>query len=624
VRQAIAHTALVIGNPSTRGFGAAFPDERGAPGPELAPLPGAQAEAEAVAATLFGLGYEVRQVIGAGSSASDVLAQLYAEPYRVLHVSGHGVYNLRHRDGRGRSGVVLSDGLLISAAEIAAMEVVPELVFLNCCHLGQIEATVSDGNRLAASVARELIDIGVRCVVVAGWAVNDSTAGLLATVLYEQLFQRRHAFGDAMFEARQAAWKAAPADITWGAFQAYGDPGWLADPRAAAGPDRPGLYASPEELLDELSSVRAELSRRTGRLSEREADAQALRVEQLLKLRSPPGWATLPALNSALGATWRDLGRFDRARVAYLAAIQTEDAAGRVPIRDIEQLASVEARLAEEKAAGKLGGEAGGPETAGQLLNLALARLEGLDKLISAGVHKPLAPVFNAERSMLLGSIQKRRASLYARTVLEAAVRRGNGEGKPEIKRAAETMAAALQDAIAAYRSAEATPGDSRFTPAAALNRLALDALTPWNPDGVDREAALALARRCQQDAAQRQARSPTVRGAMLLPESLLVESLLDGSLGQPGEAGQSTYERLAQAYADTLAELGLNPANIDAMVSQLSLLSLFYDALGMVRNDAALRRTAQRLQDLAQLLQPGRERREAPPVAKKARVRRV
>jgi hypothetical protein len=491
---------------------------------------------------------------------------------------------------------------------------------------------VRDGNRLAASVARELIDIGVRCVVVAGWAVNDRTAGLFATVFYEQLFQHKHAFGDAVFEARQLAWKTAPADITWGAFQAYGDPGWLADPRAAAaGPERPGLYASPEELLDELSSVRAELSRRNGRLSAREGDAQVQRVEQLLKTRAPPGWGTLPALNSALGATWRDLGRFDRARTAYLAAIQAEDAAGRVPIRDIEQLANVEARLAEEKSAQETDGPADGPgptaaggETAEQLLDLALARLDGLEKLVSAGVHQPAAPVFNAERSMLLGSALKRRASLYARRLLAIADQTGNGGRDREIQRSAEAMAATLEQAVAAYRSAEGTPGDSHFTPAAALNRLALDALTPWDPDGVAREAALALAQRCREDAAARQARSPTVWGAVLLPESMMVESLLDGSLGRAGDAGQVAYEHLAQAYSDTLAELSLKPANVDTMVSQMALLSLFFDALGMVRDDDALRRTAQRLQDLAQLLQPGRERREPPPAPARAVARKA
>jgi hypothetical protein len=108
----------------------------------------------------------------------------------------------------------------------------------------------------------------------------------------------------------------------------------------------------------------------------------------------------------------------------------------------------------------------------------------------------------------------------------------------------------------------------------------------------------------------------------VLLPESLLVESLLDGSLGRAGDAGQVADEHLAQAYAETLAELSLKPANIDTMVSQMALLSLFFDALGMLRDDDALRRTAQRLQDLAQLLQPGRERREPPPAPARAAAR--
>ena len=41
-----------------------------------------------------------------------------------------------------------SGGLLITAAEIEAMETVPELVFLNCCHVGKVDATVRDGNKL--------------------------------------------------------------------------------------------------------------------------------------------------------------------------------------------------------------------------------------------------------------------------------------------------------------------------------------------------------------------------------------------------------------------------------------------------------------------------------------------
>ena len=61
--------------------------------------------------------------------------------------------------------------------------------------------------------------------------------------------------------------EANPDDITWGAFQAYGDPGWRIDPRAdeGAGQDD-GLYVSPDELLDELARRprRAGAPQRTG------------------------------------------------------------------------------------------------------------------------------------------------------------------------------------------------------------------------------------------------------------------------------------------------------------------------------------------------------------------------
>jgi CHAT domain-containing protein len=123
---------------------------------------------------------------------------------------------------------VLSDGLLITAAEIDAMEIVPDLVFLNCCHLGKLERSPVAFNKLAYSVARQLIDIGVRAVVVAGWAVEDAPASLFAETFYDKLLSDNLPFGDAVFQARRTTWERYPASNTWGANQAYGDPGWRA------------------------------------------------------------------------------------------------------------------------------------------------------------------------------------------------------------------------------------------------------------------------------------------------------------------------------------------------------------------------------------------------------------
>ncbi|MBM4259759.1 MAG: CHAT domain-containing protein [Deltaproteobacteria bacterium] len=420
VRQVVGRKAMEIGNPSVEGFADSFVSPTAAPLKQPANLPAAEAEAIAVVTLLRSLGYEADlPVIGNERKANEVLAALYRQPYRILHISAHGVYNLLHIDGRIRSGVVLSDGLLITAAEIRAMELVPELVFLSCCHLGQVDMG-RNGNLLAASIARELIEIGVRCVIVAGWEVTDQYAQVFGQVFYEQLLQHGCSFGEAVHKARVALWKEHPEDITWGAFQAYGDAGWRAEPRTD-GFRRNGdaLYASPEELLDDLAKIRVEQSRKNDRPTERDVRARINAINHRLKKRCPAGWLELPPVQSALGATWLALGQFAEARKTYLRAIQAADDAGRVPIRDIEQLANIEARLGEKLADKESEGEgAPAPETTPQerpleLIDLALKRLDALDQvaITPLGLDQ-IALVPNPERSALRGSAFKRKAAV--------------------------------------------------------------------------------------------------------------------------------------------------------------------------------------------------------------------
>ncbi len=237
-------------------------------------------------------------------------------------------------------------------------------------------------------------------------------------------------------------------------------------------------------------------------------------IDEVLEKRCPPSWLAQPGLQSALGATWRDLGEFDQARAAFLTAIQAEDKAGRVPIRDIEQLANVEARMGEKladeeiraaatKATGKTDDEAAAvtkPKgtSAESLIDLALTRLDGLDRLVSAQADPDQPPSFvvNAERGALRGSAYKRKASLYARRLLTGTL------NADEVKAADQAMRAALVASVRAYQHAEGRPGDSRFAPYGILNRLALDALTPWK-NSAERDAAVALAEQCRDFAAQ-------------------------------------------------------------------------------------------------------------------------
>lgn len=601
VRQAMRRTALVIGNPSVE----KFKDSFAGPGNEALNDPpnleGAEREAQQVESVLRGMGYTVASVIGSDRRASDVLALLYRDAYRILHISAHGVFDLPHKDGLRRSGVVLSDGLLITAAEIDAMETVPELVFLNCCHLAKMDEVHRDGNKLAASIARQLIEIGVRCVVVAGWAVNDEMASMFGQVFYGKLLMERMSFGDAVYQARKAVGEANLNNITWGAFQAYGDPGWRAEPQLdGMGGGSADTYASPSELLDDLARARAEFSRKRDLQSARESKRQIDAIEATLKKRCPPAWLSLPQLQSALGATWRDVDQFDKARESFLAAIRAEDKVGYVPIRDIEQLANVEARMGERS-------------DRVELIDLALRRLKTLNDLVAdAADSKEKAIVANAERSALRGSAYKRKASLFANHLLAK-----DADARTRADAGAQ-MKAALEMSSAAYREAEGAPGSSTFVPYNALNRLAIDALLPLSESL--RAAAVDLAQQCRKAAAERYAAEGGIWDNVMQPESLLIERLIDGKLGAAGAAGDAVLEEVALAYSQALAEVTIKPSQLDSVVTQMTLLSKFYDALSVADGDPAKLRTADRLLALRKRVHPGSADRKDRPATASAR----
>ncbi|MDH5540404.1 MAG: CHAT domain-containing protein, partial [Rhizobacter sp.] len=203
------------------------------------PLPGARFEAEAVRDALRGQrGLDASRVHalissaeGPGPDAAAVTGALLARNYRIVHIAGHGEPPLDRGAGKAPQlrGVVLSNETFLGPHEVEAMRVVPELVFLNCCHLAADPGKLLksyDRAAFAAGVAKQLIRIGVRCVVAAGWAVEDDAANRFATAFYEALLNRRR-FMDAVHAGRQAAHEANPQGNTWAAYQCYGDPDWV-------------------------------------------------------------------------------------------------------------------------------------------------------------------------------------------------------------------------------------------------------------------------------------------------------------------------------------------------------------------------------------------------------------
>ncbi|MBL8341076.1 MAG: CHAT domain-containing protein [Rubrivivax sp.] len=585
VRQSTGRAALVIGNPSCEGFAEAFPAPAGAKATLPPPkLDGAEQEAEAVAARLHGLGYEVQRAIGEDQTADAVLVQLYRRPWRVLHIAAHGVFDVVHRDGLSRSGVVLSGGFLITAAEVRAMESVPELVFLNCCHLGQVdarhEAPLREPNRLAASVARELIDIGVRCVVVAGWAVTDTLAERFGSVFYDELLSGRASFGEAVHEARKALWALDPDDITWGAFQAYGDPDWRPE-RSRGGGGRPdGYFASPEEVLDALSSLRVAMSRRDDAPTPPEREERRRAVELLFERRCRPEWRGRAELQSALGATWYSLGEFARARDAYLAALAASGPRGVVPVHDIERLANAEARMVaqtEDPA----------------LADLPLLRLEMLDRA-TADLLKPVR-ASSEERSALLGSAWKIKADACAARML-----RTHG-GDAELRRG---FIEALREASAAYGSVEGRPGQPDFKPYPALNRLALDAVRGF-PDAAARSAAVEVARACATVARKGLEEHFDVWSAIMVPDAALTEHVIDGRLAAPGEPGRQAAHAVRDGYRSVLERTPIKPVELDSILGQMRKTSRLWRGIAHVEPTRAseARRLAARLEWLGDVL---------------------
>ncbi len=579
VRQSLQPLAYVVGNPSTENFFKTFPHPNRQATDGLASLAGAEQEAEVVVEALSRQGYHVESSIGQGRKALDVIKPLYQQPYRIVHIAAHGLFEHPAADGMPRTGVVLSDGLLLGATEIGQMEVVPDLVFLNCCHLAQANPTPVAYNRLAYSISRELIEIGVRCVVAAGWAVDDDAAYTFAETFYRSILQDNLQFGDAVFEARRDTYRKHGSSITWGAYQAYGDPGWRVDPRAESNSQTKdiGKFVAVEELIDQIERIRMGIYRRRESMTHTDAKQIAAELKTLLT-RCPATWLELAPVHFELAQTYALLGGeyFEAACQFYSAAIAAEDKAGRVPIAAIEQLANLEARLGESR---------GQPA----LVDRAIERLHDLDKAARDNVNPAPGKTAtaaqlkaNVERASLVGAAYKRKAAIYARAIVA-----GKARGT-----AVKQFNDAVRASIQAYQAASGRQHDKRFDPYPALNWLALKSL---DGDG----ASVEVCRRCAELSNENFHRSPGFWQAVMAADAFLVESLCVGAFEQTGNDGEQSLGKVWKRYADSLANLQVAPKDLDSVTEQLSILALFFEAKRKPL-------VARRLIALAERLRPG------------------
>ncbi len=431
--------ALVIGEPQCD--------------PPYPRLPEARAEAVAVAGRLGACSALpadwVRALVGSdtepGPDARTVINALLERPWRIVHIAGHGAPPAPLKPGEkvGSSrGVVLSQGTFLSPRELRSMRAVPELVFINCCYLAKLspdqllhtpEVAFYDRARFASSVAEELIDMGVRCVVAAGWAVRDKEGKQFATAFYDALL-RGNRFIDAVTAARTAAYGAG--NNTWAAYQCYGDPDWRFA-REGADALRPD---SPEELVLALKTLAVE-----SEFQKAEPAAQRARIQRLEEQARL--WGDLGYVAEAFATACKAAKDPANAMVWYRRALAAND--GSASLRAAEQLGNLQVRLAwdgVEAREGDLGARLKALKEARAAIRKALADLA---RLVAV---KP-----TAERESLCGSAYKRLAMIEAET--------GNTQAET---RAFERMRTHYQEA---ERLARAAGSADLFYPA--LNLLA-------------------------------------------------------------------------------------------------------------------------------------------------------
>ncbi len=323
------------------------------------PLPAARTEAQAVVDAMSGPAGlspdRVHALIAPddnlGADAAAVTNALLARAYRIVHIAGHGEPELiRQGQPPQMRGVVLSDGTFLGPREVEAMRVVPELVFLNCCHLAADPRHLLQGYdraAFAAGVAKQLIRIGVRCVVAAGWAVEDDAANRFATAFYQALL-RGERFMDAVHTGRIAAWEANPLGNTWAAYQCYGDPEWVWQPdqrdqnRAPrpVGADYTGI-ASPVALTLALETLAVESA------TQGAPDAAQREKIRHLESRFEVEWGGMGAVAEAFGVACAAARDIEHAIHWYRRAVASND--GSASVKSSEQLASLRARLAWER-----------------------------------------------------------------------------------------------------------------------------------------------------------------------------------------------------------------------------------------------------------------------------------
>ncbi len=246
-----SNNVIIIGDPDLQGF------------EKARQLPGAAREARAVHNLLSNPKYKGKLHLEdplVNATHTRILFNLYKQDYKIIHIAAHGFFDEKNNNETGivigRSKKNPAKPHYITPENIAQLPGTPELVFINCCFLGKINAYAEEYSagrgKMAANIGTQLIRKGVKAVVVAGWEVDDTAALAFAEKFYKAMLEGRN-FGEAVYNAREHVHKNFGHTNTWGAFQCYGQPQYKLH-ISAAGSYKPE-FDIPQEAENMLETI---------------------------------------------------------------------------------------------------------------------------------------------------------------------------------------------------------------------------------------------------------------------------------------------------------------------------------------------------------------------------------
>ncbi|MCG3146489.1 MAG: hypothetical protein HONDAALG_04582 [Gammaproteobacteria bacterium] len=549
-------SAYIVGNPQLPAGGQSQL--------HFADLPGAEKEAQQVGEVLAASGF--RATVKVRDSAENILMGLHADAYQILHLAGHGVHDAEvvapepgARTERV-SGMVIGDNVYLTPGDIRQMRWVPELVFINCCHLGRTDGPAESSphyNLLAASVAVEFIKMGVKAVIAAGWAVDDAAGRQFAVSFYRHMLGGA-GFGHAVRAAREEVYTRFPQVNTWGAYQCYGDQDLHLVGGQADASGRPTPITAVSELVAKLDNCIGDV-----RMSGGEAARYRPKVEALLA-RVPPGardgWLARPDVCASLGVLFGEAGDYEQA-LEYLDRLTTADRA-EFPVRALEHRANIRVKRAFQRWR-EARGERGGSAAERQRL-IAACRQEVAGAV--AEIESLMRFGASAERRALLGSAHKRMAALQTDVKARVQALRDMARAYREAFVAVTPVAAEEQPPPrgapgAAEPAVVPAPGRGRDLHAYSLtNWVTANLVLQWYRAPTDEGWQRALHAYCPiavEQAAARERTDPSYWNSVVVPDCRLVAALAGGVIEDAEVAEIAAGYRAALERGSSRREFG-------------------------------------------------------------------